>query len=60
MKIISVEESKSIQLALLKAVHAFCVENGLRYTLAYGTLLGAVRHKGFIPWDGMMILISRC
>lgn len=51
MKIISVEESKSIQLALLKSVHAFCVENGLRYTLAYGTLLGAVRHKGFIPWD---------
>ncbi len=47
-------EHKEIQLALLeilKEIDAFCQEKGLRYSLAYGTLLGAVRHKGFIPWD---------
>ncbi len=38
-------------LAMMRDFHGFCVENGVQYSLAYGSLLGAVRHKGFIPWD---------
>ena len=36
---------------MLVEFDAFCKREGLLYTLAGGTLLGAVRHKGFIPWD---------
>jgi len=50
-KRISLEEKKVIQLEMLKEIDTFCRRNGLRYSLAFGTLLGAVRHKGFIPWD---------
>lgn len=39
------------ELEALKAFDTFCKENDVKYTLAYGTLLGAIRHKGFIPWD---------
>ena len=51
MKRITTQERKNIQLTLLDEIDSFCRANGLRYTLAYGTLLGAVRHKGYIPWD---------
>ena len=51
MKEFSFEEVKLQQLEILKCIDSFCVKNGLNYSLAYGTLIGAVRHKGYIPWD---------
>ena len=51
MKELSCEEIKSLQLEILQSVHDFCEENGIRYVLWAGTLLGAVRHNGYIPWD---------
>ncbi len=42
---------QEVELEILNVVHQVCVENHLKYSLAYGTLIGAVRHQGFIPWD---------
>lgn len=44
-------EVQQIALGVLKHIHSVCEERGLRYTLAYGTLIGSIRHNGFIPWD---------
>ena len=44
-------QAQLVMLRLLKAFHAICEEHGLRYWLDAGTLLGAARHRGFIPWD---------
>ena len=48
------------QMEVLQVVADICEENGLQYFADGGTLLGAVRHQGFIPWDDDMdMLISR-
>lgn len=51
MKELTLQELKEIEFSILKVFDAFCKENGIRYYLAFGTLLGAVRYKKFIPWD---------
>lgn len=50
-KIEDIQELRSIQMGILDDVHRFCEAHGLRYFLSSGTLIGAVRHKGYIPWD---------
>lgn len=51
MNEISIDEKKKISVQILDVIHSFCKENGIQYFLSYGSLLGAVRHEGFIPWD---------
>jgi len=47
-------EEKFLSLDILDSLDKIFVENNIIYSLAYGTLLGAVRHEGFIPWDDDM------
>lgn len=50
-EITSIDELRKIQLEIMSEVHSFCVKHSLNYTLWGGTLIGAIRHSGYIPWD---------
>ena len=51
MKQLSLREIKQIEFDLLKRFVSFCREHDIKYFLSNGTLLGAVKYHGFIPWD---------
>lgn len=48
---LSREELIKVNVDILRDIHNFCMQNGIEYSLFYGTLIGAIRHQGFIPWD---------
>ena len=51
---LTIYDQQMVMLNIIKAIHAFFSKTGIRYVLLYGSLLGAIRHNGFIPWDNDM------
>lgn len=51
MKELTLRELQLCCLEILKDVHLFCMKNNIKYSLQDGSLIGVIRHKGFIPWD---------
>lgn len=49
--LLKLREVQLLQLNVMKEIHKVCVSNGINYYIIAGSLLGAVRHGGFIPWD---------
>ena len=47
----SLKEAQELMTTILKDIDSICRKNNINYWIESGTLLGAVRHKGFIPWD---------
>lgn len=46
-----IEKAKKLEVEMLKYIREICVKDNINYYIIAGTLLGAIRHKGFIPWD---------
>lgn len=51
MEQLTIDEIKTIELEIMDEIDRVCTAHGVQYFLGYGSLLGAVRHGGFIPWD---------
>lgn len=51
---LTIRETQKVELEIMQKIHLYCEKHNICYVMTYGTLLGAVRHKGFIPWDNDM------
>lgn len=60
MRELSLDKVKQIEIDMLACIDKVCRNNGIKYSITYGTLIGAIRHKGFIPWDDDIdVMMSR-
>lgn len=60
MRYLTLAEIQALSLDIVKEIDLFCRANDIKYSLAYGSMIGAVRHQGFIPWDDDIdILMTR-
>lgn len=57
MERLTVDDMKSIELEIMDEIDCVCQAHGVQYYLGYGSLLGAIRHGGFIPWDDDMDIV---
>ena len=57
MKEMTIRDIQMVSLDILKDVHNFCIEHNIQYSLCGGSLIGAIRHNGFIPWDDDVYII---
>ena len=53
-EVTDIPEIQQMELGIMEYIHEVCQKIGVKYFLAYGSLIGAVRHQGFIPWDDDM------
>lgn len=53
-EVTDIREIQQMELGIMEYIHEVCQKIGVKYFLAYGSLIGAVRHTGFIPWDDDM------
>lgn len=53
----TLKDIQDVSLYIMKHIHDFCIKNNIKYSLGYGSMIGAVRHNGFIPWDDDMDII---
>lgn len=60
MREIDLKKTQELEIGILKYLDSVCSTNNIQYFLAYGSLIGAIRHEGFIPWDDDIdIMMSR-
>ena len=59
-KIITSEKQKELLTQMMKYIDKICRNNNIKYSLIGGTLIGAIRHHGFIPWDDDIDIILDC